>query len=51
MLLFVFKLFTLKKLVLMRWFFKNISNLKNMDHFDDYGPCVVLASPGMLQVF
>ncbi|KAG9294026.1 hypothetical protein G9A89_019364 [Geosiphon pyriformis] len=29
--------------------FKHISNLKNMDHFDDVGPCVMMASPGMLQ--
>jgi len=29
--------------------FKHISNLKGMDHFDDVGPCVVLASPGMMQ--
>lgn len=29
--------------------FKHISNLKSMDHFDDIGPCVVMASPGMLQ--
>ncbi|KAL1914443.1 uncharacterized protein VTP21DRAFT_8895 [Calcarisporiella thermophila] len=29
--------------------FKHISNLKNMDHFDDTGPCVMIASPGMLQ--
>ena len=26
--------------------FKHISNLKGIDHFDDVGPCVVLASPG-----
>eukprot|EP00735_Rhodelphis_limneticus_P014893 TRINITY_DN899_c0_g1::TRINITY_DN899_c0_g1_i1::g.25416::m.25416 TRINITY_DN899_c0_g1::TRINITY_DN899_c0_g1_i1::g.25416 ORF type:complete len:855 (+),score=243.34,sp/P79101/CPSF3_BOVIN/56.77/0.0,Beta-Casp/PF10996.3/4e-32,CPSF73-100_C/PF11718.3/8.2e+02,CPSF73-100_C/PF11718.3/1.1e-27,CPSF73-100_C/PF11718.3/1.3e+02,Lactamase_B/PF00753.22/2.5e-15,Lactamase_B_2/PF12706.2/3e-12,Lactamase_B_2/PF12706.2/2e+03,RMMBL/PF07521.7/3.1e-11,Lactamase_B_3/PF13483.1/3.2e-05,Lactamase_B_3/PF13483.1/4.6e+03 TRINITY_DN8 len=31
------------------WIFKHISNLKSMDHFDDLGPCVVMASPGMLQ--
>ena len=31
--------------------FKHISNLKGMDHFDDVGPCVVLASPGMMQVW
>lgn len=30
--------------------FKHISNLKGMQHFDDSGPCVVMASPGMLQV-
>eukprot|EP01116_Phalansterium_solitarium_P022031 TRINITY_DN7121_c0_g1_i1.p1 TRINITY_DN7121_c0_g1~~TRINITY_DN7121_c0_g1_i1.p1 ORF type:complete len:708 (-),score=188.83 TRINITY_DN7121_c0_g1_i1:377-2500(-) len=29
--------------------FKHISNLKSMEHFDDVGPCVVMASPGMLQ--
>ena len=29
--------------------FKHISNLKGIDHFDDIGPCVVLASPGMMQ--
>jgi len=29
--------------------FKHISNLKGMQHFDDVGPCVVMASPGMLQ--
>jgi cleavage and polyadenylation specificity factor subunit 3 len=31
--------------------FKHISNLKSMDHFHDFGPCIVMASPGMLQVF
>lgn len=31
--------------------FKHISNLKSMEHFEDSGPCVVMASPGMLQVF
>lgn len=30
--------------------FKHISNLKSMEHFQDIGPCVVMASPGMLQV-
>ena len=30
--------------------FNHISNLKNMDDFDDVGPCVMMASPGMLQV-
>lgn len=30
--------------------FKHISNLKSMEHFQDVGPCVVMASPGMLQV-
>ena len=29
--------------------FKHISNLKNMDEFDEIGPCVVMASPGMMQ--
>uniref|UniRef100_A0A7E4VIQ0 Cleavage and polyadenylation specificity factor subunit 3 n=1 Tax=Panagrellus redivivus TaxID=6233 RepID=A0A7E4VIQ0_PANRE len=29
--------------------FKHISSLKNSDHFDDVGPCVILATPGMLQ--
>ncbi|XP_078696689.1 cleavage and polyadenylation specificity factor subunit 3-like [Branchiostoma floridae x Branchiostoma belcheri] len=29
--------------------FKHISNLKGMDHFDDIGPSVVMASPGMMQ--
>lgn len=29
--------------------FKHISNLKSIDHFDDCGPCVVLATPGMMQ--
>ncbi|RKP09911.1 cleavage and polyadenylation specificity factor 3, isoform CRA_b [Thamnocephalis sphaerospora] len=29
--------------------FKHISNLRNMDNFDDNGPCVMMASPGMLQ--
>ncbi|XP_034018669.1 cleavage and polyadenylation specificity factor subunit 3 [Thalassophryne amazonica] len=29
--------------------FKHISNLKSMDHFDDIGPSVVMASPGMMQ--
>ncbi|OLY83560.1 Cleavage and polyadenylation specificity factor subunit 3 [Smittium mucronatum] len=31
--------------------FKNISYLNNVTHFDDVGPCVMIASPGMLQVF
>jgi cleavage and polyadenylation specificity factor subunit 3 len=30
--------------------FKHISNLKSMEHFNDVGPCIVMASPGMLQV-
>jgi cleavage and polyadenylation specificity factor subunit 3 len=30
--------------------FKHISNLKSMTHFDDVGPCVMMSSPGMLQV-
>lgn len=29
--------------------FKHISNLKGIDDFDDIGPCVILASPGMMQ--
>lgn len=29
--------------------FKHISNLKGIDHFEDFGPCVVMASPGMMQ--
>ncbi|KAF5272409.1 hypothetical protein FQA39_LY07877 [Lamprigera yunnana] len=29
--------------------FRHISNLKGIDHFDDIGPCVVMASPGMMQ--
>lgn len=29
--------------------FKNISYLKNMEEFQDFGPSVMLASPGMLQ--
>ena len=29
--------------------FKHISNLKSMDYFDDNSPCIVMASPGMLQ--
>lgn len=29
--------------------FKHISNLKGIDHFDDIGPSVVMASPGMMQ--
>uniref|UniRef100_A0A1X7TM46 Cleavage and polyadenylation specificity factor subunit 3 n=3 Tax=Amphimedon queenslandica TaxID=400682 RepID=A0A1X7TM46_AMPQE len=29
--------------------FKHISSLKNIDNFDDIGPCVILASPGMMQ--
>ena len=29
--------------------FKYISNLKSIDHFEDVGPCVVMASPGMMQ--
>lgn len=28
---------------------KHISNLKSVDHLEDMGPCVVLASPGMMQ--
>lgn len=29
--------------------FKHIKNIKNLDKFEDFGPCVVVASPGMLQ--
>lgn len=29
--------------------FRHISNLKSIDHFDDIGPSVVMASPGMMQ--
>lgn len=29
--------------------FRYISNLKSTSHFDDIGPCVMIASPGMLQ--
>lgn len=29
--------------------FRHISNLKGIDHFDDIGSCVVMASPGMMQ--
>ncbi|CAB4038939.1 Hypothetical predicted protein, partial [Paramuricea clavata] len=29
--------------------FKHISNLKSMEQFDDIGPSVVMASPGMMQ--
>ncbi|KAA8490481.1 Cleavage and polyadenylation specificity factor subunit 3 [Porphyridium purpureum] len=29
--------------------FKFVSNLKSIEHFSDTGPCVVMASPGMLQ--
>ncbi|CCH58758.1 hypothetical protein TBLA_0A09750 [Henningerozyma blattae CBS 6284] len=29
--------------------FKNISYLRNLDNFEDFGPSVLLASPGMLQ--
>lgn len=29
--------------------FKHVSNLRGIDHFDDSQPCVVLATPGMLQ--
>lgn len=29
--------------------FKHVNSLKNTDHFDETGPCVVLATPGMLQ--
>jgi cleavage and polyadenylation specificity factor subunit 3 len=29
--------------------FKHISNLKSVEEFEDTGPCVIMASPGMLQ--
>ena len=29
--------------------FKHIMNLKSIQQFDDVGPCVMMASPGMLQ--
>jgi len=29
--------------------FKHIQSLKGIDHFEDVGPCVVMASPGMMQ--
>lgn len=29
--------------------FKHITSLRSLDRFDDIGPCVMLASPGMLQ--
>lgn len=29
--------------------FKHISNLKNLERFEDRGPCVMMASPGMIQ--
>lgn len=29
--------------------FRHISNLRGMDHFEDIGPSVVMASPGMMQ--
>ena len=29
--------------------FKHISNLKSIENFEDSGPSVVMASPGMLQ--
>ncbi|QIW96236.1 hypothetical protein AMS68_001754 [Peltaster fructicola] len=31
------------------WDFQYIRSLKSLDRFDDIGPCVMLASPGMLQ--
>ena len=31
------------------WDFRYIRSLKSLERFDDLGPCVVLASPGMLQ--
>ncbi|KAH3681270.1 hypothetical protein WICPIJ_007775 [Wickerhamomyces pijperi] len=29
--------------------FRHIKNIKNLDKFEDFGPCVVVAAPGMLQ--
>lgn len=29
--------------------FKHISNLKSIDHFEDVGACVIMASPGMMR--
>jgi cleavage and polyadenylation specificity factor subunit 3 len=29
--------------------FKHVKNIKNLDRFEDFSPCVVVASPGMLQ--
>lgn len=29
--------------------FKHIQNLRGIDHFEDVGPCVIMASPGMMQ--
>ncbi|CEP21866.1 Endoribonuclease ysh1; AltName: Full=mRNA 3'-end-processing protein ysh1 [Cyberlindnera jadinii] len=29
--------------------FKHVKNIKNLDRFEDFGPTVVVASPGMLQ--
>ncbi len=29
--------------------FRHVSNLRSMDHFRDVGPCVMMASPAMLQ--
>ncbi|CAG0886861.1 unnamed protein product [Cyprideis torosa] len=29
--------------------FKHITSLRRLDHFDDLGPCVIMASPGMMQ--
>ncbi|SPP87976.1 cleavage and polyadenylation specificity factor 73 [Drosophila guanche] len=29
--------------------FRHISNLKSIDHFEDIGPCVIMATPGMMQ--
>lgn len=31
------------------WDFRYVRSLKSLDRFDDSGPCVMLASPGMLQ--
>ncbi|AFN83894.1 putative beta-lactamase fold-containing exonuclease [Encephalitozoon romaleae SJ-2008] len=41
----------IQKLSLVRnpFAFKYVKNLKGIDSFDDEGPCVIMASPGMLQ--
>lgn len=41
----------IQKLSLVRnpFAFKHVKNLKGIDSFDDQGPCVIMASPGMLQ--
>ncbi|KAF7683840.1 Cleavage and polyadenylation specificity factor subunit 3 [Astathelohania contejeani] len=41
----------IKKMSLIRnpFVFKHIQNLKGMEHYEDKGACVMMASPGMLQ--